>query len=177
MSLIDDLAGAIARFEGFYSGGSLAARNNNPGNLRSWGNYPVVDGYVQFPDAETGWAALRSQVQRNIGRGLNLLEFFGGKIGVYPGYAPAADGNRPRTYAQTVARWLGISTDQPLSEISPGQPAPAASSPALPAYSIPGLSIDIPDLTEIGAELPGWVPLAAAAVGAVSLIVWLWQKR
>lgn len=119
MSLIDDLANAIARFEGYNKPGSLAARNNNPGNLRSWGSYPVVNGYVQFPDAATGWAALRRQVELNIGRGLNLLEFFGGKPGVYGGYAPATDGNAPRNYAQTVAGWLGISTDQPLSQAAP----------------------------------------------------------
>lgn len=117
MSLVDDLAAGIARFEGFYAAGSLAARNNNPGNLRSWGSYPVVGGYVQFPDAATGWAALRAQVQRNISRGLTLNEFFGGKAGVYSGYAPSSDGNRPAGYAATVAGWLGIPSDRPLSQL------------------------------------------------------------
>ncbi len=129
MSLIDNLAAAIARYEGFYKPGSLAQRNNNPGNLRSWGDYPVVDGYVRFPDAETGWRALRRQVELNIARGLNLYEFFGGKPGVYPGYAPAADGNQPRTYAATVAGWLGISADQPLKTVGPRPSRQAQTAP------------------------------------------------
>ena len=167
MAAVDDLAQAIARFEGYYTPGSLAARNNNPGNLRSWGSYPVVNGYVQFPDAAAGWTALRSQVEKNIGRGLNLSEFFGGKPGVYSGYAPSADANNPTNYAQTVANWLGISADVPLVQ--------ALSDPSLP-----------PDETAAGgltAEgfLPDWgspagvspvVAEAAAAVGVASL-VWL----
>lgn len=95
MASIEDLVQAIARYEGYYSAGSVASRNNNPGNLRSWGDNPVVDGFARFPSADAGFAALRSQVERNIGRGLSLNEFFAGKAGVYPGYAPAADNNRP----------------------------------------------------------------------------------
>jgi hypothetical protein len=165
MSLIDDLASAIARYEGYNNPANLAARNNNPGNLRSWGSYPVVNGYVQFPDAATGWAALRRQVQLNIDRGLTLQEFFGGKPGVYSGYAPAADGNRPATYAQTVAGWLGISTGQRLADLAnrPGadpQPAPAWNGPILPALEFPGLNDDPAD----------WLPYAAAAIAVASLL-------
>ncbi len=129
MTLIDDLAGAIARYEGFYKAGSVAARNNNPGNLRSWGNYPVVNGYAKFPDAETGWRALRRQVELNIGRGLTLEEFFAGRPGVYDGYAPSSDGNQPRTYAATVAGWLGISADRPLNASDP-RPRRQATAPS-----------------------------------------------
>lgn len=161
MSLVEDLAAAIARFEGYYKPGSLAQRNNNPGNLRSWGDYPVVDGYAQFPDPETGWRALRRQVELNIGRGLNLNEFFSGKPGVYPGYAPAADANNPRHYAATVAGWLGISPDVPLAAVNPLEPV--GSSPSLPALELPG-----PDV-------PAWLPFAAVAVGAVSIGVLLFS--
>src|SRR5690349_3109143 len=106
MGLVEDLANAIERVEsGNFNPASLAMRQNNPGNLRSWGNYPVVNGYVQFPDYATGKKALQTQVQKNIDRGLNLYEFFAGKPGVYGGYAPAADNNKPRSYAETVAGW------------------------------------------------------------------------
>ena len=109
MDLVNNLAQAIAKFEGYFNPeNTLAKRNNNPGNLRSWGSYPVSEGYAKFPDAETGWAALRRQVQLNINRGLNLYEFFAGKGGVYAGYAPSADSNNPTHYARTVAGWVGI---------------------------------------------------------------------
>ena len=160
MANVNDFAAAIARYEGYYTAGSVAQRNNNPGNLRSWGSYPVVNGFVQFPDAETGWAALRSQVQKNIDRGLTLDEFFSGKSGVYPGYAPAADNNQPSKYAATVATWLGISSDAPLAAaLAGGGGSDAESSDAggaVYASVLPSRSL----------------ATAALAVAAVSL-VWL----
>lgn len=79
-----------------------------------------------------------------------MREFFGGKEGVYPGYAPATDNNDPEKYAAFVAARLGVSPDTPLAglnsnggaaaipalptvapEISPG-PAPAQLPPQLP---------------------------------------------
>jgi len=115
MSLADSIAKSIALFEGFYQSGSVAARNNNPGNLRNWGSTPVVDGFASFPTEAAGWDALRRQVELNISRGLSLNEFFGGKPGVYPGYAPAADANSPDTYAAFVGGQVGVSPDVPLS--------------------------------------------------------------
>lgn len=124
MSLTEAIAQAIATMEGFFTQNSIAQRNNNPGNLRSWGNYPVVGGYVQFPDVQTGWQALYSQIDKNISRGLTLQEFFGGKPGVYAGYSPSADANDPRGYAQYVAGRVGISPTDPLNTLgdSPGNP-------------------------------------------------------
>jgi len=155
MGLVQQIADAITKVESGGNPNSIAMRNNNPGNLRSWGNYPVVNGYVQFPDMATGRAALEAQVQKNISRGLTLYEFFGGKPGVYGGYAPAADANRPQTYAQTVAGWLGISPDVPLTEASSD-------------LGFPG-----PDIPASGDE--SGVPVAVvAALGVASLAVsWL----
>ena len=81
MSLTDSLAQAIARFEGFFTAGSVAARNNNPGNLRSGVGQIGTDpnGYAIFPDQTTGFQALSNQIQLNISRGLNLNEFFAGQ--------------------------------------------------------------------------------------------------
>jgi hypothetical protein len=128
-NLIDSLADAIQRMEGGRPG-DINMRNNNPGNLRSWGHYPIVNGYVQFPDYQTGRDALKSQIRLLQNRGLNLYEFFGGQRdengnvipGGYSGYAPAADSNQPNHYAQVVAGWLGISADAPLSSIASVNP-------------------------------------------------------
>lgn len=123
MSMIESIAKAIARQEGYYNANwqpqsnTLAYRNNNPGNLRSWGSNPVVSGYAQFPTVDQGWQALYRQVQLNIDRGLTLEEFFAGKPGVYGGYAPAADSNLPYTYANNVASWTGIPLGIPLNQL------------------------------------------------------------
>lgn len=108
------MAYAIARMEGYFQPGTVAERNNNPGNLRRWGSRPVKDGFAVFPDHIAGWNALFSQIHRNIGRDLTLNEFFAGKPGVYPGYAPAADNNRPYDYAEFVNGWLGVPVDEKI---------------------------------------------------------------
>ena len=117
---IADMAEAIARMEGVYIRRSVAQRNNNPGNLRRWGTRPVRDGFAVFDTPEDGFAALRRQIELNINRGLTMKEFFAGKPGVYPGYAPASDNNRPEQYARFVATQVGLSerdpSDIPLKE-------------------------------------------------------------
>jgi hypothetical protein len=156
------MAQAIARQEGFFSPGSLSQRNNNPGNLRIWGQQPIVRGYAQFSDPESGWRALRRQVQLNIARGLTVEQFFAGKPGVYAGYAPAKDGNDPATYAANVARWTGVPQGTPLNQIegdgsseNPTEPAEAVEfAPVLENPTAPG---------EEGGGLL-WPLLAAGAV-------------
>ena len=83
---IEAIAIIIAFEEGYFNEGTIPNRNNNPGDLRSWGNNPVVEGFAKFPTAMDGWQALMEQVRLNIERGLTLREFFRGKEGVYPGY-------------------------------------------------------------------------------------------
>jgi hypothetical protein len=127
--LISKIASAISKMEGYTLLTSLARKNNNPGNLRSWPSTPPVGGFAKFAKAEDGWKALYQQIEANIfGRGsrdsyrlrakdgLTLREFFGGQRdehgevlpGGYPGYAPAADKNQPDHYAKYVATESGI---------------------------------------------------------------------
>ena len=115
--LIQRISQAIARREGYYVPGSRAARNNNPGNLRRWGNVAVDDGFAHFPSVDAGWEALRAQIAKNVRRGLTLLEFFAGKPGVYYGYAPSTDGNDPEDYAAFVAKLVGVPVSAPLDTI------------------------------------------------------------
>ena len=116
-AIVEKIATAISVMEGFPKAGSRANRQNNPGNLRSWGKTPIVEGFANFPTAAEGWSALRRQIWRNVDRGLTLYEFFGGKPKVYAGYAPDADGNRSRHYAEFVAKRAGIPVDVPLPDV------------------------------------------------------------
>lgn len=93
---------AIKRNEGFYPG-SAAYRNNNPGNLMG------PNGLRTFSTLSEGEAALRKQIDTNIGRDLTLREFFGGKPGVYAGY----DKTDP-LYAAKVSQWTGLPLDAKL---------------------------------------------------------------
>lgn len=137
--LVARIAVAISEMEGYTKTGSRADRNNNPGNMRSWGKTPIVDGFARFATPADGWAALRRQVQKNIGRGLTLREFFGGKYErlvsvtegapgeviinetrgrvIYGGYAPDSDGNRSTHYAEFVAKRVGIEADEKRAAI------------------------------------------------------------
>ncbi len=111
--LVDDLQVAITRME------NTRPAYNNPCALTAGpgatGTAP--NGIALFPDLATGQTACARQIQLNIDRGLTLEEFFAGKPGVYPGYAPAAAGNDPATYAANVSRWTGISPGVPLNQI------------------------------------------------------------
>jgi hypothetical protein len=100
------IALAIAEMEGYTKPDSVARRNNNPGNLRTWGNRPIVDGFAYFDNIDSGAWALYQQIDKNIKRDLTLNEFFNGKPGVYAGYAPRSDGNDPEAYARFVASKL-----------------------------------------------------------------------
>jgi len=111
--LTTSIATAIQTQEGWYPG-SATYNNNNPGALMN----PATGTLQSYPDYQTGWNALLNQVNLNISRGLNLNEFFGGVAGGYPGYAPAAAGNDPMTYANNVAAAVGIDTTTPLNQLS-----------------------------------------------------------
>ena len=115
--LVARIAISISEMEGWNLAGSRCRRNNNPGNLRSWKGVPVEGGYAKFPTPAEGWNALRRQVEVNIGRGLTLYQFFGGKKGVYAGYAPAGDDNKPRHYAEYVASRVKVPADVPLNTL------------------------------------------------------------
>lgn len=62
-----DIARALTISEG--GAGSLADRNNNPGNLRD----PKTGAYRKFPTKEAGLAAAAAQVGRNRARGQNSI--------------------------------------------------------------------------------------------------------
>ena len=125
------IAQAIAQMEGYNTPGTVAQRNNNPGNLRSGpGQIGTSGGFAVFPDPTTGWAALEHQVNLNIRRGLTLEQFFAGGNG-YPGYAPSSDSNDPARYAAFVAQQTGIDPNTPLNALGTTTPEPAACDPSV----------------------------------------------
>lgn len=110
---------AIAREEGFNEDGSRPQRNNNPGDLiygpeaERFGATSGDSRFAIFPDAKTGWEALR--------RWLSVPASFegGALVGGYLGatveqiinrFAPASE-NNTAAYVANVCGWSGLTPD------------------------------------------------------------------
>ncbi|EDV0417098.1 lytic transglycosylase catalytic [Salmonella enterica subsp. enterica] len=95
-------------------GGSLADRNNNPGNIRPVGG----KGFRFFDSARQGWEAMKNQLMRyytgkTTGRALRTIQ------DIVSTWAPSGDNNDPKKYAQDVAKWMGVSPDAVLNLTAP----------------------------------------------------------
>lgn len=130
------IAAAIQKQEGYYPG-SIAYKDNNPGNLTgckqagaSGCDVRVIGTtqykFTQFPDYSTGQQALLNQVQSYANQGLTIQDMMNK-------YAPAYDnngnptGNDPVKYAQNIAASLGVDPNTPLTAAlasSPGDVIP-----------------------------------------------------
>lgn len=111
--LLLNFAYAIAEFEGFFIEDSISQKNNNPGNLRPIG---ASTGFRRFETPTDGWERLINQIILNVNRGLNVREFFLGKEGVYPGYAPLGDNNADvmENYIKHIKDRTGFVENYPL---------------------------------------------------------------
>ncbi|MBW8567887.1 lytic transglycosylase catalytic [Escherichia coli] len=95
-------------------GGTLADRNNNPGNIR-----PVSGkGFRFFESALEGWEAMKNQLMRyftgkTTGRALQTIQ------DIVSTWAPAGDNNDQKKYAQDVAKWMGVSPNAILNLTDP----------------------------------------------------------
>jgi hypothetical protein len=111
-NLIHKLACAIAAQEGFFESGSIAQRQNNPGNLRGapWSGpiVPKQEGYWSPTSLAQGQAGMLHLIAQHVAEGHTLTQLINA-------WAPAADGNEPETYIKNVAEWTGI--DDPDSQL------------------------------------------------------------
>ena len=112
---IEDLAIAIKKHEGFFSG-SRSFRNHNPGNLRFANQFHAigkdVDNFAIFKTYEDGWEALMHQLTIACKGGskiynpeMTLLEFF-----------QKYDESNPKVYAFAVATALKIPLETKMKE-------------------------------------------------------------
>jgi len=116
---VEAIAAAIQQQEGYYPG-SLAYKNNNPGNLIYVGQYGAVSGeggFAKFPTYQDGLQALYNQIQLYASRGLTIQ-------GMMDIYAPAGHGtNDPNLYALNVATAVESSPDTLLTDIGQTYPS------------------------------------------------------
>lgn len=111
MDFLFKICSAITVSEGFYTPGSIAQRNNNPGNLRSapWlKTYSLSDGFWKATSLQEGIAGLYHQIALDVSRGSSLKQL------IYK-YAPPSDHNATDKYIVGVAKLVGINNiDEPL---------------------------------------------------------------
>lgn len=156
MSILDQLAAAIQTVEGYYPpgtvvggtsfpNGSVAYRNNNPGNLNYVGQAGATgadaNGYAIFPDYATGYAALISQLQAYATPGYthNGVTYPDGltlnqMLNIYaPPVGDSRGINATSVYISSVSSSTGIAPDTLLADAIGGQtstiPATDASQP------------------------------------------------
>lgn len=123
------LDNAMSAFEGFGTPGTIATRQNNPGNLQ-YGDFAIAhgatgvgtNGIANFPDPATGFQAQDALVSMYASQGLSLQEML-------QKYAPPnAPGNTPATtsnYVNYVSNATGVAPNAPLSSAAgtgAGQP-------------------------------------------------------
>lgn len=105
------IAQAIATMEGYFTAGTIADRNNNPGNLLAMGQAGQIGvdsrGFAIFATPEDGWNALENQISLDASRGLTLTEFLNK-------YAPSSQ-NNTQAYIDFVSQRTGLDPNALLS--------------------------------------------------------------
>jgi hypothetical protein len=118
---IDTLADAIASMEGFFTPGTIAANNNNPGNLTASslavGN---VNGYSVFANVQDGWDALYNQLDLYASRGMTLEQMVDTYLGCPGGVCPNTTmtaGNDPSSYLNYLTSQVGVGPSTTISSL------------------------------------------------------------
>lgn len=93
-------------------GSPRGIRNNNPGNLRSWGSAPVVGGFARFQNAAQGLSAMAGNLLVYMNRGWNSLR----QIAMH--WAPPGE-NNTAAYIQNLMKRTGFGADAALDLRNP----------------------------------------------------------
>jgi hypothetical protein len=171
-ALASAIATAIQKQEGYGQPAAVTLNaNNNPGGLISWPGYPTVNGFAQFPDYETGFAAVVSNVQSKIDQGMTLNQ-------LTQAWAPSGASNdptginNPSAYASFVSTQTGLPLDTPLNSLgssTPGQTITMAQVPDFDSIlSDLGLTSDSSD--SVASTLPD--PGTLLLIGLGGLLLW-----
>ncbi len=146
------IAQTIQKVEGYYPG-TLAYRNNNPGNLIFVGQpgaVPGAGGFAAFPTYDDGYNALLKQIQNYANRGLTIQQMM-------DIYAPASQpGNNPTLYANQIASALGVSTDSTVADALAGTSSTAIDTASVDTTDTTDASPTVdPIVWAVGAALAG----------------------
>jgi hypothetical protein len=145
---IVDVANTIANIEGYNVSGSLAQRNNNPGNLIYVGQAGATQGqggFAAFATPDAGFAALQAQISLDASRGETVSQFI-------TKYDPVP--SETNNYINLFTSQLGVGPNDLLSDVIAGNTSTnvasdSSSSPSLDLSSMFS-NIDLTDPTTLG---------------------------
>jgi hypothetical protein len=150
---------AIAREEGFYAAGTRPCRNNNPGDIE-WGKFTQAHGatagdprFAVFPDAATGFVAMRALFQSSGYKGLTVSQALNR-------WAPPVE-NATNSYIANVCKWTGVTADMVIDDILDG--ITAAPDPTVVVVVDPTVVV-VQDSTVV--VIPDSQPVAVLPVGS-----------
>ena len=115
------LAQAIATAEGFYTAGSRAQRNNNPGDMTQdlIGKATGHDGaFVIYATPDDGWANLYAQINLWFSGGSNNADGSSTISQISSFYTTDVPAGAQANWASNVAGALGVGVDTPISQIA-----------------------------------------------------------
>jgi hypothetical protein len=163
------IAATIQQVEGYYPG-TVAYKNNNPGNLMYAGQPGATqgaNGFAVFPSYDDGYQALLNQIQSYANQGLTIdqmMNLYAPAPSVACGAACA--GNNPTLYANQIANSLGVPVGTTVADaISGGGEGLTVASTG----STTGTTGTTDDATDDGTIL-GMDPTAFAFLGAAAIL-------
>lgn len=98
-------------------GGTVAWRNNNPGNIRKSkfamanGAVGATDKWAVFPDEETGLRAITKLLRTQNYNNLSIKD-------AIHRWAPFSDGNNPENYSRRVSKMTGLNADAKINTLN-----------------------------------------------------------
>lgn len=114
--LVNQMAQAIARAEGFFVPGSRPARDHNPGDISDTYQAVGKDGPLSvFPDDQTGWDALTHKLE-NILAGMSQTYPITNSISQLA--QTWTGGDNPQAWAQNVASALNVDPSTTLNDLA-----------------------------------------------------------
>lgn len=123
--MFPSLDNAIDQFEGFGQPGTIATRQNNPGDLiygpfaRSMGATGAGSNNIAvFPNSSVGFNAMDQLIQQYAGSGYNIQQLIGAWA---PGNAPGNTPQSQQNYTNFVANQMGVPANTPVSALAQGQ--------------------------------------------------------
>jgi len=104
--------GPLASLPDVNSNSPIGLRNNNPGNLRRWGDAPTVGGFAAFDTPQEGLSAMAANLLAYQRRGLTSLNK------IIATWAPSSE-NNTKAYVDAVSKSTGFKSDALLNLSDP----------------------------------------------------------